>query len=77
MYLAAKTLMASRGGKMAQDRILLGVYVDRDVHQRFKQMCQANGITLSFTVEQLLRRFLDWRGLEVRLLRAKEEAKDN
>ncbi len=62
---------------MAQDRILLGVYVDRDVHQRFKQMCQANGITLSFTVEQLLRRFLDWRGLEVRLLRAKEEAKDN
>ena len=57
--------------------MLLGVYVDREVHRRFKQRCESNGITLSFTVEQLLRRFLGWPGLEVRLLRAKEEAKDN
>ncbi len=58
---------------MAPDRTLLGVYVDRDVHQRFKQTCEANGITLSFTVDQLLRRFLGWPGLQVRLLKAKEE----
>ncbi len=62
---------------MAPDRTLLGVYVDREVHRRFKQRCEAHGITLSFTVEQLLRRFLAWQGLEVRLLREKEEAKDN
>ncbi len=69
--------LVDAGGEMAPDRTLLGVYVDREVHRRFKQRCEAHGITLSFTVEQLLRRFLDWRGLEVRLLRAKEEAKDN
>ncbi len=69
--------LVGAGGEMAPDRTLLGVYVDREVHRRFKQRCESNGITLSFTVEQLLRRFLGWRGLEVRLLRAKEEAKDN
>jgi len=62
---------------MARDRTLLGVYVDRDVHRRFKQRCEAHGITLSFTVEQLLRRFLGWPGLDVRLLKETEEAKDN
>ncbi len=61
---------------MAPDRTLLGVYVDRDVHQRFKQTCQANGITLSFTVDQLLRRFLEWPGFEVRLLERREEAEN-
>ncbi len=60
---------------MAPDRTLLGVYVDRDVHQRFKQTCQANGITLSFTVDQLLRRFLSWPGVDVRLVKTTEEEK--
>ena len=61
---------------MAQDRTMLGVYVEREVHQRFKQKCEANGVTLSFVVDELLRRFLAWPGLEVRLLN-KEETKDN
>ncbi len=61
---------------MAPNRTLLGVYVDRDVHRRLKERCEAHGITLSFTVEQLLRRFLTWPGLEVRLLKGAQEAKD-
>jgi hypothetical protein len=62
---------------MAPDRTLLGVYIDRDLHRRFKQRCEANGITLSFTVEQLLRRFLAWQGLDVRLLKETEVTQDN
>ncbi len=61
---------------MAPDRTLLGVYIDRDVHQQFKRRCEANGITLSFTVDQLLRRFLEWPGFEVRLLERREEEKE-
>lgn len=68
--------LVDAGGEMAPDRTLLGVYVDRDVHRRFKQTCEANGITLSFTVDQLLRRFLEWPGFEVRLQRAKEKEQE-
>ncbi len=61
---------------MAPERTLIGVYVDREVHRGLKDRCEANGLTQSFVVDQLIRRFLVWPGLEVRLLK-KEETKDN
>ncbi len=42
---AAKVFVADRGGEMAQDRTMLGVYVEREVHRRFKQKCEANGVS--------------------------------
>jgi hypothetical protein len=61
---------------MAPNRTLLGVYVDKEVHQRLKEKCEVGGVTLSFVVDQLIRRFLSWPGIEVRLLKTQEEAQD-
>ena len=61
---------------MAPNRTLLGVYVDKEIHQRFKEKCEVGGVTLSFVVDQLIRRFLSWPGIEVRLLKTHEEAQD-
>ncbi len=58
---------------MAPERTLIGVHVDRDVHRGLKDRCAANGLTQSFVVDQLIRRFLDWPAFEVRLLKTKEK----
>jgi len=62
---------------MAPERRLIGVYVDREVHRGLKDRCEANGLTQSFVVDQLIRRFLDWPGVDVRLLKTTEEAQHN